>query len=70
MRWTPARSPILTRQCFNLQKNVAEAGIQLVQASVPETDEIGALSSIVNTHWSLLYWEPMRVYFQKGEGST
>ncbi|MBV9711016.1 MAG: hypothetical protein JO011_08895 [Ktedonobacteraceae bacterium] len=29
-----------------------------------------ALSSIVNTHWSLLYWEPMRVYFQKGEVSA
>jgi hypothetical protein len=39
-------------------------------ANVPETGEIGALSSIVNTHWSLLYWEPMRAYFQKGEVSA
>jgi hypothetical protein len=29
-----------------------------------------AMSSIVNTHWSLLYWEPMRKYFHKGEGSA
>ncbi len=40
------------------------------KVSVPETGEIGALSSIVNTHWSLLYWEPMRAYFQKGEVSA
>ncbi len=29
-----------------------------------------AMSSIVNTHWSLLYWEPMQRYFQKGEVSA
>ena len=40
------------------------------KVNVPETGEIGALSSIVNTHWSLLYWEPMRAYFQKGEVSA
>jgi len=59
---------------LTFKKNLAGAEIQLVQANVPdykvnvpETGEIGALSSIVNTHWSLLYWEPMRAYFQKGE---
>jgi len=36
----------------------------------PSCCQIGALSSIVNTHWSLLYWEPMRAYFQKGEVSA
>ena len=62
---------------LTFQKNIAGAEIQLVQVnvpdykvSVPETGEIGSLSSIVNTHWSLLYWEPMRRYFQKGEGSA
>ncbi|MGH2497844.1 MAG: SRPBCC domain-containing protein [Ktedonobacteraceae bacterium] len=57
---------------LTFQKNIAGAEIQLVQVnvpdykvSVPETGEIGSLSSIVNTHWSLLYWEPMRKYFQK-----
>jgi uncharacterized membrane protein len=40
------------------------------KVSVPETGEIGALSSIVNTYWNMLYWEPMRVYFQKGEVSA
>jgi len=58
---------------LTFRKNLAGSEIQLVQTnvpdykvSVPETGEIGSLSSIVNTHWSLLYWEPMRVYFQKG----
>ena len=62
---------------LTFQKNITGAEIQLVQVnvpdykvSVPETGEIGSLSSIVNTHWSLLYWEPMRRYFQKGEGSA
>jgi hypothetical protein len=62
---------------LTFRKNLAGAEIQLVQAnvpdykvSVPETGEIGSLSSIVNTHWSLLYWEPMRRYFHKGEISA
>jgi hypothetical protein len=46
------------------------ANVPDCKVSVPETDEIGALSSIVNTHWSLLYWEPMRAYFQKDEVSA
>lgn len=31
-----------------------------------------AMSSLVNTYWSLLYWEPMRRFFHihKGEGSA
>jgi hypothetical protein len=57
---------------LTFQKNLAGAEIQLVQVNVPEynvhvpeTGETGSLRSIVNTHWSLLYWEPMRRYFQK-----
>lgn len=51
-------------------ENVAGAEIRLTQVGVPDykvhippTGEIGPLSQIVNTHWSLLYWEPMRRYF-------
>jgi uncharacterized protein YndB with AHSA1/START domain len=50
--------------------NAAGAEIRLMQANVPhykvsgpETGEVGSLSDIVNTHSSLLYWEPMRRYF-------
>lgn len=57
---------------LTFQKNLAGAEIQLVQVNVPdytvripETGETGSLHSIVNTHWNLLYWEPMRRYFQQ-----
>jgi uncharacterized protein YndB with AHSA1/START domain len=50
--------------------NIADAEIRLDQAGVPgyevhlpDTGERGPLESIVNTHWNLLYWEPMRQYF-------
>jgi hypothetical protein len=50
--------------------NIAGAEIRLDQAGVPayevhlpDTGERGPLESIVNTHWNLLYWEPMRHYF-------
>jgi hypothetical protein len=34
-------------------------------SKIPESGEVGALSQIVNTGPSLLYWEPMRRYFSK-----
>lgn len=50
--------------------NFAGAEIRLVQSGVPsyrvripDTGEVGPLDQIVNTHWSLLHWEPMRSYF-------
>jgi hypothetical protein len=50
--------------------NFAGAEIRLSQVNVPryrvhipDTGETGSLHDIVNTHWSLLYWEPMRGYF-------
>lgn len=56
--------------------NIAGAEIRLDQAGVPayevhlpDTGERGPLESIVNTHWNLLYWEPMRHYFS-APGST
>ena len=57
---------------LTFRKTIAGAEIQLVQVNVPDykvslpdTGEVGPLSSIVNTHWNLLYWEPMRSYFQQ-----
>ncbi len=50
--------------------NIAGAEIHLDQVGVPayiidlpDTGEHGYLESIVNTHWSRLYWEPMKQYF-------
>jgi len=58
-------------------RNVSGAEIRLTQTNLPDykvhlpdTGETGPLSQIVNTHWSLLYWEPMRNYFaQPGAAS-
>jgi uncharacterized protein YndB with AHSA1/START domain len=57
--------------------NLAGTEVRLVQSNVPayrvripETGEVGPLSDIVNTHWSLLYWEPMRAYFQQPRQSA
>ncbi len=46
------------------------AQVELVQVNVPdykveipnpdETREVGPLSTIVNTHWNTLYWDPLR----------
>jgi hypothetical protein len=56
---------------LTFKNNFVGAEIQLVQVNVPEytvrlpdTGEVGPLQSIVNTHWNVLYWEPMRAYFQ------
>lgn len=56
---------------LTFRDNFAGAEIGLAQVNVPnymvripETGEVGPLSEIVNTHWSLLYWEPMRQHFR------
>ncbi len=46
-----------------VQTGEALKGFWLSAVKIPETGEIGPLSQIVNTHWSLLYWEPMRHHF-------
>jgi len=40
-----------------------QAGVPAYEVYLPDTGERGPLESIVNTHWNLLYWEPMRHYF-------
>ena len=39
-----------------------QVGVPLYEVYLPETGERGPLESIVNTHWHILYWEPMRQY--------
>jgi hypothetical protein len=58
---------------LTFKTNIEGAEIQLVQANVPDykvaipdSGEVGPLSTLVNTHWNTLYWEPMRRFFQKG----
>lgn len=57
---------------LTFKRNSAGAEIQFVQVNVPDylvkledSGETGPLSSLVNTHWNLVYWEPMKRYFQK-----
>lgn len=40
-----------------------QVGVPAYVIDLPDTGEHGHLDSIVNTHWNLLYWEPMRQYF-------
>jgi uncharacterized protein YndB with AHSA1/START domain len=63
-------SDLASTVVLTFRDNVAGAEIRLDQINVPnytvrlpDTGEEGPLSEIVNTHWSLLYWEPMRRYF-------
>jgi hypothetical protein len=57
-------------------RNAAGAQIELVQVNVPEylvrmpDDEQGPLSSLVNTHWNLVYWDPWRPYVARRLGPT
>jgi uncharacterized protein YndB with AHSA1/START domain len=53
--------------------NMAGAEILLDHVGVPrypvalsDTGERGPLEEIVNTHWNLLYWEPMKRYLSLG----
>jgi uncharacterized protein YndB with AHSA1/START domain len=56
---------------LTFKKNIAGAEIQMIHINVPdyevhipETGEAEPLSTIVNTHWGLQYWEPMKRYFE------
>ena len=44
---------------------LVQSNVPAYRVRIPETGEVGPLSEIVNTQWSLLYWEPMRAYFQQ-----
>jgi hypothetical protein len=55
-------------------RNVAGTEVRLAQTNVPDyrvrlpdTGETGPLNRIVNTHWSLIYWEPIRCYFVRNQ---
>ena len=55
---------------LTFKKTAFGAEIQMVHVNVPDyevyidqTGEKAPLSTIVNTHWGLQYWEPMKKYF-------
>ena len=55
---------------LRFRKTAFGSEIQMVHANVPDyevfieqTGERDALGNIINTHWGLQYWEPMKKYF-------
>lgn len=43
--------------------HLSQTNIPNYQVRIPETGEVGPLSEIVDRHWNILYWDPMRQYF-------
>ena len=71
---TPAAtaSVVVLRFASNIagaEVRLDQAGVPAYEVYLPDTGERGPLESIVNTHWNLLYWEPMRRFFS-APGST
>jgi len=50
---------------FGAEIHMAHVNVPDYEVHIPDTGEVGPLSSIVNTHWGLQYWEPMKKYFAK-----
>ena len=44
-----------------------QSNVPSYRVHIPDTGEVGPLEQIVNTHWSVLYWDPMRRYFDRGD---
>jgi len=62
----PCRLIVLVANCAGAEVRLNHIDVPNYKVRVPDTGEVGPLSAIVNTHWSLLYWEPMREYFKLG----
>lgn len=73
--WNLATNPALITDLestlvLTFKKTAFGSEIQMVHINVPDyevhipdTGETGPLNTIVNTHWGLQYWEPMKKYF-------
>ena len=73
--WTLATNPKLITNLestlvLTFKQTAFGAEIHMVHVNVPDyevhieqTGEIAPLNTIVNTHWGLQYWEPMKKYF-------
>jgi len=52
-----------TANFMGAEIHLSQTNIPNYQVRIPETGEIGPLSEIVDRHWNILYWDPMRQYF-------
>jgi hypothetical protein len=48
---------------FGAEIHVVHANVPDYEVYIPDTGEKLPLSTIINTHWGLQYWEPMKKYF-------
>ena len=48
---------------FGAEIQMVHVNVPDYEVHIPQTDETAPLNTIVNTHWGLQYWEPMKKYF-------
>ncbi len=51
------------KTAFGSEIHIVHVNVPDYEVHIPETGEIAPLNTIVNTHWGLQYWEPMKKYF-------
>ena len=51
------------KTAFGAEIQMVHVNVPDYEVHIPQTDETAPLNTIVNTHWGLQYWEPMKKYF-------
>lgn len=51
------------KTAFGSEIHMAHINVPDYEVFIPQTGEKDALGNIINTHWGLQYWEPMKQYF-------
>ena len=51
------------KTAFGSEIHMAHVNVPDYEVFIQQTGEKAPLNSIVNTHWGLQYWEPMKKYF-------
>ena len=51
------------KTAFGSEIHMVHVNVPDYEVHIPDTGETAPLNTIVNTHWGLQYWEPMKKYF-------
>ena len=51
------------KTAFGSEIQMTHVNVPDYEVFIPDTGERAPLSTIINTHWGLQYWEPMKKYF-------
>lgn len=54
---------IFRKTLMGAEVKIVHVNVPDYQVYIPETGELEPLSYIIDTHWGLQYWEPMKKYF-------